>query len=98
MGQERLMKKKKTNNYKPIKPKQTMSITAKNESKPIELAPAGNHIARCYSMVHIGTIKETIRGEVKELNKVRISWELPTEKKIFNSDKGEEPFSELNIF
>ena len=70
-----------------------MSITAKNEGSAVDLAPVGNHIARCYSMVHIGTIKENIRGEVKELNKVRISWELPTEKKVFNPEKGEQPYS-----
>jgi len=70
-----------------------MSITATNEGKIADLPPAGNHIARCYSMVHIGTVKEIIKGETKGLNKVRITWELPTEKKVFNPEKGEEPYS-----
>lgn len=70
-----------------------MAITATNEGKAADLPPAGNHIARCYSMIHIGTIKETIRGVVKDLNKVRVTWELPTEKKVFNPEKGEEPYT-----
>lgn len=70
-----------------------MSITAKNESNPVELPPAGNHIARCFSMIHIGTVKQVIRGETKELNKVRITWELPTEQRVFKPEQGEQPFS-----
>jgi len=70
-----------------------MSITAKNNGNNFELTPAGNHIARCYSMVEIGTVKEEFKGEVKNLHKVRITWELPLELRTFNPDKGEQPFS-----
>lgn len=58
---------------------------------PRELIPAGNYIARCYKMIHIGTVEEIILGEKKVLNKVRIGWELPTELRVFNADKGEQP-------
>lgn len=70
-----------------------MSITAKNESNQVELPPAGNHIARCFSMIHIGTVKQIIRSETKELNKVRVTWELPTEQRVFKVEQGEQPFS-----
>lgn len=70
-----------------------MGITAKNNSTTFELTPAGNHIARCYAMVQIGTVKEEFKGEVKNLHKVRITWELPLELHIFNQEKGEQPFS-----
>jgi len=70
-----------------------MSITATDKGGNFELVPAGNHVARCYSMIHIGTIPETYMGEQKQMNKVRISWELPTEKRIFDKDRGEQPFS-----
>jgi hypothetical protein len=70
-----------------------MSITAKNTGNNFEVTPSGNHIARCYSMVEIGTVKEEFKGEVKNLHKVRITWELPLEKRVFNPDKGEQPFS-----
>lgn len=68
-----------------------MPIIATTNSQPKELIPAGNYFARCYQMLQIGHVKEVIMGEVKTLNKVRIGWELPTETKIFNPEKGEQP-------
>lgn len=58
-------------------------------SEPI---PAGTYVARCYRMIHIGTCLETIKGDQKWLNKVRISFELPTELKEFKPGDGEKPF------
>lgn len=68
-----------------------MAILATNNSKPRELIPAGNYIARCYQMIEIGTIEEVVMNVPKILTKVRIGWELPTELKVFNPDKGEQP-------
>lgn len=68
-----------------------MSIIATDSGKPRELIPAGNYMARAYQMVHIGTIEETIKGTPKTLNKIRIGWELPTEKKVFKEENGEQP-------
>lgn len=71
-----------------------MEIIATNESTGnFKLIPAGNYIARCYSMIHIGTVNEVFKGESKQLNKVRLSWETPTETTVFKEDKGEQPFS-----
>jgi hypothetical protein len=42
-------------------------------------------------MVHLGTVEENILGTVKKLNKVRVTWELPTELKVFKEEKGEQP-------
>ena len=70
-----------------------MPITASNTGTNFAPVPAGTYVARCFSMVHIGTIPEEYQGETKEQNKVRISWELPTEKKVFNEEKGEQPYS-----
>lgn len=68
-----------------------MQILARTNSQPRELIPSGNYIARCYSMIHIGTTQKNIMGEQKTLNEVRIGWELPTELKVFNPEKGEQP-------
>lgn len=69
-----------------------MAIYATSEpSTPRELIEAGTYIARCYQMIHIGTVKETILGDEKTLNKVRIGWELPTELKVFKEENGEQP-------
>lgn len=67
-------------------------INATNSgNKSRELIPSGNYIARCYSMIHIGTVEEEIMGEKKLQNKVRITWELPNELRVFNEEKGEQP-------
>jgi hypothetical protein len=63
-----------------------MAINATNEGKPRELIPAGNYVARCYQMIHIGSVTENIMGEEKQLNKVRIGWELPTELRVFKEE------------
>lgn len=68
-----------------------MAINATNSGAKRELIPAGNYMARCYQMIHIGTVEENILGENKTLNKVRISWELPTELKVFKPENGEQP-------
>lgn len=52
----------------------------------------GTYVARCYSMIEIGTIDTEFNGEKKKAHKVNIAWELPTETAIFNEDKGPEPF------
>lgn len=70
-----------------------MSITAKKPESNFEIVPAGNHIARCYSMIEIGTEEIEYQGEKKKAYKVRISWELPNERKVFNPEKGEQPFT-----
>lgn len=70
-----------------------MAINATSSgSTAKELIPAGNYIARCYQMIQIGTVPEVINNETKLMNKVRIGWELPTETRVFNEEKGEQPF------
>jgi len=69
-----------------------MAINATNSGTQRELIPAGNYIARCYQMIEIGTVDEVIMGETKTLRKVRIGWELPEETRVFNEEKGEQPF------
>ena len=69
-----------------------MAITAKRgEAFEKELIEAGNYVARCYRMVEIGTVEEEFLGVKKNMHKVRIGWELPTELKVFNPEKGEQP-------
>lgn len=70
----------------------TQIIASNNGSGNYEPCPSGNFVARCISMVHIGTIEDEFQGEKKLLNKVRITWELPTETKVFKEENGEQPF------
>ena len=66
-------------------------IATSTGSTNFEPIATGNYPARCYSMVHIGTVEENILGTLKRLNKVRITWELPTELKVFKEENGEQP-------
>lgn len=55
--------------------------------------PAGNHVARLYQLIHIGTVEDTYMGEAKLTDKVRLSFELCHEKKEFKEGEGEKPMS-----
>jgi hypothetical protein len=71
-----------------------MAITATTKAQAERtLAPAGTFVARCYKMIHIGTIQDEYNGESRWVNKVLIEWELPTETKVFTQEKGEQPIS-----
>lgn len=71
-----------------------MAIIATNKGGASrEPIAAGTYQARCFQMIHIGTVTENIQGQDKTLNKVRISWELPTELKEFKEGDGEKPYT-----
>jgi hypothetical protein len=56
-----------------------------------QTVPAGTHVARCYQIIHIGTVPDTFQGEDRLVDKVRLVFELPLETADFG--KGEQPFS-----
>jgi hypothetical protein len=56
-------------------------------------APAGNHIARLYSITHIGNLDENYMGEPKVMDKVRLGFELPTETHVFKEGEEAKPLS-----
>jgi hypothetical protein len=69
-----------------------MPIIAENKPSNYVLIPAGNHLARCYGMIQIGTvIEESGIYKGKEAHKVRISWETPHECHDFG--QGMQPFA-----
>jgi hypothetical protein len=71
--------------------------------KPRQLPPAGNHVARCFSIVDLGIQdRPDFQGKPKPpAPQLRFTWELPTKKAVFNPEKGEQPFTvsskDLNI-
>lgn len=71
-----------------------MSLRLKDASKGgnSSPAPAGNHAARCFSVLGLGTHTEDGQYGLKTNYKVRIAWELPEETKIFDEKKGPEPY------
>lgn len=70
-----------------------MAIIAekKDGSDFVQVEP-GTYVARCYSMIEIGTIETEFNGEKKKQHKVNITWELPNEMAIFKEENGPEPY------
>lgn len=64
----------------------------KQEGKKFEPVPAGNHVARVYRIIQIGTITEQYQGEDKEMNKVVVGFELPNETKVFKEGEAAQPY------
>lgn len=62
-------------------------IVGNNNSTKKEIVPSGTHIARCYSMIHIGTVEWDYNGEQKFSNKVRLTFELPNEMREFSGEQ-----------
>lgn len=69
----------------------TTIIASSTGGSNYEPIAAGTYVARCYSMIHMGTIKESYMGEEKFVNKVRLTFELPTELKVYKEENGEQP-------
>jgi hypothetical protein len=61
------------------------------QKKEFEPVPKGSHVARVYQIIHIGTVESTYEGVSSLKNKVRIGFEFPTVKRVFNEEKGEQP-------
>lgn len=64
--------------------------TTKKETT-YQLVPAGNHVARLYSIIHLGTTEEDTQWGLKDYNKVRITFELPYETRVFKEGEEEKP-------
>ena len=72
-----------------------MAIIAKSNgggTTERKLVPAGNHIARCYGMIQIGTVEQEYMGEKKKLHKVMVDFELPMETAVFKEGEEAKPF------
>lgn len=67
-----------------------MAINAKRGATR-EPVPAGTYPARLYKIMHLGTIFNDYNQ--KMVNTIRFDWELPTETKVFDPDKGPQPLS-----
>lgn len=68
-----------------------MSIRAKRTPKK-ELIPQELYVARCVSIIHVGTVEDEYKDKKKELDKAIVTWELPTYTKEFKEGEGEKPF------
>lgn len=70
-----------------------MSIIVPKSSFKKELTPTGNYIARCYKMIHIGTLTKNFGKGDQEQNVIRLYFELPTELRVFKDREEPKPIS-----
>lgn len=70
-----------------------MPLKAPASNKEFEIVPAGNHVARLYRIVHIGTIKGEYMGVEKDVDTIMLGFELPEEKRVFKEGEPEKPFA-----
>jgi hypothetical protein len=70
-----------------------MSLTPPKKNQSFDPVPTGNHVARLYEIIHIGTIPTTWQGQEKMTDKIRLGFELCNETKEFKEGEGEKPFS-----
>ena len=68
-------------------------LTPPKKNQSFEPVPAGNHVARLFEIIHIGTIPTEWQGQEKMTDKIRLSFELCNERKEFKEGEGEKPFS-----
>lgn len=64
-------------------------IATKSESKNYKPLEEGAYPARIYQIIDIGTV-QGYQGALQ--HKVRITWEFPTETKVFKEENGEQPY------
>lgn len=70
-----------------------MALHAPKTTKNFDPVPAGNHVARLYQIIHIGTVKTVWNNQEKLTDKVRLTFELCNEKKVFKEGEEAKPFS-----
>lgn len=64
-----------------------------SDFKAVPLPKPQTTVARCTTVIDIGTVPESYLGDVKIMRKIYIGWELPKLLAIFNEEKGEQPFN-----
>ena len=73
-----------------------MKATKSGSFKAVPLPEPQTTLARCYSVIDIGTTPDIYKGKQnprrKFVRKIRITWELPAHTAVFNEEKGPEPF------
>lgn len=70
-----------------------MEATQSGNFKAVPLPAQGTYVARCYSIIHIGTVPNIFKGQLKGTKEIiQVTWELPKLLAVFHDEKGPEPF------
>jgi hypothetical protein len=63
------------------------------KGKSFDPVPAGNHVARLYQIIYLGTVPTEWQGQEKMTSKVRLGFELCNEKKVFKEGEEARPYA-----
>lgn len=69
-----------------------MPLYLSGSNKTTALPPAGNHVARCFRAIDLGTQPDNYMGNDAHNRKLLVSFELPTLLHQFREERGMEPF------
>lgn len=67
--------------------------TTENQKTQKPLPTEKQHLALCYAVIDLGTQQEAFAGEIKNIRKVNLQFEIPGEKAVFNPEKGPQVFT-----
>lgn len=59
--------------------------------KKREVLPTKTYLGICYSIIDLWTHDENFQWTINSLRKIKITWELPKEKRVFKKDEEEKP-------
>lgn len=68
-----------------------MSIKPQKQKPSVQIEE-GTHLARCIGMIHLGTSEYTYQGQKGRSNKIRITFEFPTETHVWKEGEEAKPF------
>lgn len=76
-----------------------VKATSSGNFKAVKLPEPQTTVARCYSMIDIGTVENVYQGVSQGWHRrIMLWWELPLFKAVFVDDKGEQPFAIFEEF
>ena len=85
-----------THTQKTTTPKQKgnkmgLTVGTTETNKKRTLVPEGNHVARCISIIDLGTADSEWKGEVKKRKRVMFTFEFPDHTAVFREEDGPQP-------
>ena len=76
----------------------SLIVSEQTDDTPRTLVPEGPSIARCYSLIDLGTHDDEWQGKVRKRRKVVVGFEFPEHTAVFKEEDGEQPLGRSQVF
>jgi hypothetical protein len=70
----------------------SLKISTQKNSNNLSPIPTGTYLARCISVIDLGTQEDFWDNKLRHLQKIRLTWETPSELKVFKEENGKQPY------